>query len=126
MDLQAATEHVYKNLLQWSYNLSEAIENHKETDGTMEATRRSGGHTGKSGLTVDEVQNRADKSWRTNCYEYAQGLNEEIRNYKDKGNKGYGKGAKSTKSKGQQGKRSFDEMTLDEQWWLDQLWNGIL
>ena len=53
-------------------------------------------------------------------------LNEEIRNYKGKGNKGYGKGAKSTKSQGQQGKRSFDEMTLDEQWWLEQLWKGSL
>ena len=79
----------------------------------MEATRRSGGNTGKSGLTQEEMQNRADKRWHTKNHEYAQGLNDEIRNYKGKGNKGYGKGAKSTKSKGQRGKRSFDEMTLD-------------
>ena len=92
----------------------------------MEATRRSGGNTGKSGLTTEEWQNRADKSWHTKNLEYAQGLNAEIRNYKGKGNKGYGKGARSTKPTGQQGKRSFDEMTLDEQWWLDQMWNGTL
>ena len=72
------------------------------------------------------MQNRADKSWHTNCYEYAQGLNAEIRNYKGKGNKGYEKGAKSTKSKGQKGKRSFDQMSPDEQWWLQELWNGSL
>ena len=71
-DPHGATEHVYKGLLQWSYDMSEAIENHKESDCTMEATRRSGGNTGKSGLTPEEVQNRADKRWHIECYEYAR------------------------------------------------------
>ena len=40
--------------------------------------------------------------------------------------KRYGKGAKSTKSKGQKEKRSFAEISPDEQWWLEGLWNGRL
>ena len=42
--------------------------------------------------------------------------------------KGKGKGAKSTKSKGQKakGKRSFFEMSDDEKWWLGEFWSGRL
>ena len=131
MDTIGATEHVCKKLLRWSYKLSTAIANHTNDVDTQEATRRSGGNTGRSGLTPDEAQLRADKKWHFGNYQYAQSLHQEILNEKAarKGhNKGYGKGAKSTKSKGQKakGKRSFFEMSDDEKWWLGEFWSGRL
>ena len=123
-DLRGATEHVCRRLLRWSFYLSEAIAKHKDDEDTVEATRRSGGSTGQSGLTEEEKRHRDHKKWHIRNYDYAQSLNQEIKNWKgaQKGyGKGHGKGAKSTK-----GKRSFDEMSNDERGWLEQLWNGHL
>ena len=55
-------------------------------------------------------------------YEYALGLHQEIQNAKA-ARKEYGKCAKSTKSKG---KRIFEEMSYEEQWWLQDFWSGRL
>ena len=123
-DLRGATEHVCRRLLKWSFDLSEAIAKHKDDEDTLEATRRSGGNTGQSGLTAEEKRHRDHNKWHIQNYEYAQSLYQEIKNWKgaQKGyGKGHGKGAKSTK-----GKRSFDEMSNDERGWLEQLWNGNL
>ena len=89
---------------------------------TVEATRRSGGSTGQSGLTEEEKRHRDHKKWHIRNYEYAQKLEQEIKNWKgaQKGyGKGHGKGAKSTK-----GKRSFLEMSDAEKWWLEEFWSG--
>ena len=62
-------------------------------------------------------------------------LHQEIQNYKaaqKAARKGYpkgdGKGAKNTKSKGQKGKRkrSYDEMSDNEKWWVDRFLDGSL
>ena len=119
---RGATEHICRRLLRWSYNLSTAIAKHIDDEETQEATRRSGGHTGHSGLTPDEEWFRDNKKWHLDNYEYALGLHQEIQNAKAY-KKGYGKGAKSTKSKG---KRIFEEMSYEEQWWLRDFWSGRL
>ena len=128
---RGATEHVCEQVLKWSYKLSEAIAKHINDEETQKATRRSGGRTGQSGFTAEERQLRDDRNWHIQNYEYAKSLYQEIQNEKAarKGyTKGHGKGAKSTKSKGQKGKgkRSFDEMSDNEKWWLEQWWNGNL
>ena len=121
---KGATEHVCRRLVRWSAKLSTAIANHTKDEETQEATRRSGGSTGQSGLTEEEKRDRDYKSWHRKNFEYVQSLYQEIKNWKGarKGyGKGHGKGAKSTK-----GKRSFDEMSNEERGWLEQLWNGNL
>ena len=128
---RGATEHVCEQVLKWSYKLSEAIAKHINDEETQEATRRSGGSTGQSGLTTEERQFRDDKKWHIQNYEYAKSLHQEIRNEKAarKGyTKGHGKGAKSTKSKGQKGKRkrSYDEMSDNEKWWVERFLDGSL
>ena len=60
-DLRGATEHVCRRLLKWSFDLSEAIAKHKDDEDTLEATRRSGGNTGQSGLTAEEKRHRDHK-----------------------------------------------------------------
>ena len=102
-----ATEHVCEELFKWSYKLGTAIATHVNDEETQEATRRSGGRTGRSGLTAEEAQLRDDKNWHIGNYQYVENPYQEILNEKAarKGdNKGYGKDAKSTKSKGQKGK----------------------
>ena len=131
LDTIGATERVCKKLLRWSYKLSTAIASHTNDEDTREATRRSGGNTGRSGLTAEEAQLRADKKGHIGNYQYSQSLHQEILNEKAarKGhNKGYGEGAKSTKSKGQKakGKRRIFEMSDDEKWWLGEFWSGRL
>ena len=67
-------------MFKWSYKLSTAIAKHTNDEETKEATRRSGGRTGRSGLTAEEAQLRADKKRHIGNYQYAQNLYQEILN----------------------------------------------
>ena len=112
-DINGALEHIAKHFASWTRRLARAVTRHKQDPETVEARVRSGAAPGKHGLTPEQQADRAARrKARSDYYQTVDLLNQL------KASKGKGKGKK--------GKRSWDQMSDPERWWLQQLWSGSL
>jgi len=115
---KGAAEHVAKALVRWIERFMVAVAAHKAAPATVTARIRSGGSTGRHGLTAEEWYNRAERD-RTRR-DYWQTLALEDRLLASKG-KGAGK-----RGAVEHAPKTWEEMSWCERWWLEELWSGRL
>ena len=108
-----ALDHVARHFASWICCLARAVTLHKEDPSTVQARIRSGNAFGKHGLTPQELQNRCDRCTAQRNYYWAKGLNNQVQASK-------GKGKVKVKHK------SFEQMSYNNKWWLQRLWDGHL
>lgn len=121
-DYNGALEHIAKQFGKWAQRIIRARKLHQEDPATKDAQRRSGRNTGLHGLTEEGVELRQSSKQARSDFYWAQDLRNQIL-----ASKGNGKriGKATAQGKSLPPKR-YDEMTNDEQWWLEQFWSGIL
>ena len=112
-DYNGALEHVAKNFASWTRRLARAVTRHKRDPATVEARIRSGQAFRSHGLTQQQVQERAERATARRNYYLTVDLNNQL-----KASKGQGKGREKSKS--------WAEMSWNEKWWLQDLWEGRL
>ena len=113
----------------WAQRIAKAQRLHKEDKDTKEAQKRSGGNTGKHGLTHEEWLLRETRKRSRNEYHRAQQLYRELEkgkgNGKAKGNGKKGKG--NSKANGKwNAPRAYEELTPYQQRLLQELKSGRL
>ena len=112
-DINGALEHSAKHFASWTRRLARAVTRHKRAPETVEARVRSGSAPGKHGLTPEQEAIRAARRTARSDYYQTVDLWNQL-----KASKGQGKG------KG--GKKSWDQMSSNERWWLQELWSASL
>ena len=125
-DFNGALEHVARNFASWTRRLARAVHRHKHDEATLEARVRSGTTYGKHGLSQAQEQDRKDRAEARRNYYMTQELD---KRYQASKGKGQGKGKGKTKRGASEHTfppKTWDEMSRDERWWLQQLWNGNL
>ena len=112
-DYNGALEHVATHFTSWCRRLARAVTRHKRDPKTVEARIRSGEALHCHGLTPQQVCDRAARSTARANYYLAVDLYNRL-----KAAKGKGKGKASPKY--------WDEMSMNEKWWLNEFWEGRL
>ena len=112
-DYKGALEHVAINFASWTRRLARAVTRHKRDPATVEARIRSGQAFRSHGLTPQQVQERAERATARRIYYKTVDLHNKL-----KAGKGEGKG------KGQP--KYWGQMSYNEKWWLEELWEGRL
>ena len=80
-----ALEHIALNFGQWAQRLIRARKRHLENTDTKDATRKSGGNTGKHGLTQEELRYRVARKKARIDYYWTKELDSQILAYKGEG-----------------------------------------
>ena len=112
-NINGALEHVAKHFASWTRRLARAVTRHKRDPKTVEARVRSGSAPGKHGLTPEQQADRAARRKARSDYYQTVDLLNQLKASKGKG-------------KGEGGKKSWDQMSRTERWWLQELWSGSL
>ena len=127
-DYNGALEHVATHLARWTRTLAQAVKRHKNKPETSEARRRSGApHSRHHGLTAEEQANRRERAIARRDYFLTIDLAEQIAAAKGRGKDGasaHAPGNRNSRRRIQP--RHFDQMSRNEQWWLQELWQGNL
>ena len=124
-----AAEHIATYFIKWLRQLLDVIAIHKEKPDTVKARLRSGTTHRQSGLTDLEQKQRVDRTRARANFSWAENLEKRLLASKGKG-KGTAKGKVKGKDKGASehnvAPKPWAHMSRNEQWHLQELWNGNL
>ena len=116
-DTNGALEHVATHFASWTRQLARATRRHKSNPQTEAARIRSGSSFGQHGLTPQQEHDRTARAYaRSNYYTTVQLL----RRLRTGGLEGKGAADHLVHPK------TWDELSREEHWWIDQYYNGNL
>ena len=122
-----ASEHVARSFVRWAKQLVQSMAQHKNDPATIEQRRRTGTEKYKHGLTADEEANRKQlKRARRHYYETME-LQEQYDAAEQQRRRGASEHAPGYHASGRPiVPKSWEQMSDNEHWWLEQLWSGEL